>query len=113
MTIYEVNLIINPDIADDYAVWLNDHIRQILAIDGFLSAEWFVVESSGEALEWTVHYRLRDRASLERYFAEHAARMRADGINRFGDGFTATRRIMELHEGFDADWRDNGADKEQ
>jgi hypothetical protein len=98
MTIYEVNLTINSDIADDYDAWLGDHIRQILAIDGFLSAEWFVVESSSKAREWTVQYRLRDRASLERYFTEHAAQMRADGVDRFGDGFSATRRIMELHE---------------
>jgi antibiotic biosynthesis monooxygenase (ABM) superfamily enzyme len=110
MTIYEVNLTINPDIADDYAAWLVEHIRQILSIDGFLSAEWFRVEPSGEAKEWTVQYRLRDRASLERYFAEHAPQMRADGVNRFGDGFSATRRIMELEQQFDADWLDNGTD---
>jgi hypothetical protein len=97
MTIYEVNLTVNSDIAADYAAWLGDHIRQILAIDGFIDATWFEVEAAApDTVQWSVHYRLRDRESLNRYFAEHAERMRADGMERFGGGFTATRRVMEV-----------------
>ena len=42
----------------------------------------------------TVHYRLIDEAALQRYLAEHAPRMREEGMRRFGDAFTATRRVL-------------------
>lgn len=125
MIIYEVNIRILAELAEEYAEWLDDHIRRILEIDGFVSAERFDVEEDEEAraLEqavrqavrldesipaelrdaasvtvetrlFTVHYRLRDRESLERYFEFHAERMRQEGVERFGDSFSATRRVM-------------------
>ena len=36
MIIYEVNLTIDPDSAEEYATWLQPHIAHILEIDGFL-----------------------------------------------------------------------------
>jgi quinol monooxygenase YgiN len=101
MVIYEVNLAVQPDAAHDYAAWLDGHIREILRIDGFLSAEWFQVDDAGDARQWTVQYRLRDRRSLEDYLANHAARMRADGESRFGGRFTATRRVMDMRASFE------------
>jgi hypothetical protein len=100
MTIYEVNLTVDAGIAHDYAAWLDGHIRQILEIDGFLSAEWFEIEGESDRRQWTVQYRLRDRRSLEEYFTEHAEQMRADGTGRFGSSFSATRRILELRMEF-------------
>jgi len=41
-------------------------------------------------------YRLRDAASLADYLREHAPRLRADGVARFGDAFRAERRVLEL-----------------
>lgn len=131
MTIYEVNIRVLPDRAEEYAEWLDDHIRTILEIDGFVSAEWFEVEEDQEAraLEqavrqavrldesipielreaasvsvetrlFAVHYRLRDRQSLENYFTFHAQEMRRDGQERFGDSFSASRRIMQTYRTF-------------
>jgi hypothetical protein len=37
---------------------------------------------------------LRDRAALDDYLREHAPRMRAEGIARFGDRFRAERRVL-------------------
>jgi hypothetical protein len=41
-----------------------------------------------------VHYQLRDDAALAIYFEQHAPRLRADGVARFGDGFRAERRVL-------------------
>jgi hypothetical protein len=41
-----------------------------------------------------VRYRLRDRAALDDYLRDHAPRMRAEGLARFGDAFRAQRRVM-------------------
>jgi len=41
-----------------------------------------------------------DMASLQDYFDHHAAAMRQDGKTRFGENFSATRRV--LHTVFEA-----------
>jgi Domain of unknown function (DUF4286) len=41
-----------------------------------------------------VQYTLVDAAALDGYLREHAPRLRADGVARFGDGFRAHRRIL-------------------
>ena len=44
MVIYEVNLAVDLEIADAYAAWLAPHIDRVLAVPGFVSAEWWAVE---------------------------------------------------------------------
>lgn len=95
MTNYEVNLSVDSEVADDYAAWLGPHIKEILEIDGFLSAEWFEVEGEEAGkMRWCIQYRVQNRTALETYFIEHAERMRGDGLERFGGRFTAERRIL-------------------
>lgn len=103
MIVYEVNIDVAPAVADAYAKWLEQHIAEILALPGFVGATCYrrivdapVLPAERDAvLNWTVHYRLRDRASLAAYLSEHAPRLRAAGIARFGNSFTATRRVLE------------------
>ncbi|MDX1418995.1 MAG: DUF4286 family protein, partial [Rubricoccaceae bacterium] len=75
MVIYEVNLAVDAEIADAYAAWLGPHIGEILALDGFLGADWFEVEPEADTrdgrVRWCVQYRLRDRAALQDYFDRH------------------------------------------
>lgn len=95
MIIYEVNLTVQNSVADEYAEWLKEHIHQILRIDGFIRAEWLEEDGAGaDARHWVVHYHLKDMASLESYFANHAEAMRRDGLERFPGMFTATRRVL-------------------
>ncbi len=97
MIVYEVNLSVDWAIADDYRRWLAEHVREMLALPGFIDAQRFDVLQSpagGERAEFCVQYRLRDAAALDAYLAEHAAAMRADGVTRFGDRFSASRRVL-------------------
>lgn len=97
MIVYEVNLDVRADVYADYRAWLAAHIGEILALPGFVSAEIFDVHDPAPAQgrrALTVYYRVDDRASLDRYFAENAPRLRDDGKRRFGDAFTATRRVL-------------------
>jgi len=93
--IYEVTLHVDDAIAAEYLAWLRAHIGQVLALPGFEEAELAALEEddAGQSA-WCVRYRLRDRAALDAYFRDHAARMRADGTARFGDAFRASRRIL-------------------
>jgi quinol monooxygenase YgiN len=97
MIVYEVNIAVDTAIADAYRSWLQSHVAEMLALPGFTGAEVFeVVVSPPDPAQQSlcVHYRLRDQAALDDYLREHAARMRADGVSRFGDRFRATRRVL-------------------
>ena len=97
MIVYEVNLFVRAEIAGAYREWLDAHVREIVALPGFTGAEVFErrepVAAPGEIALCT-QYRLRDADALEAYLREHAPRLRAEGIARFGDGFRAERRVL-------------------
>jgi hypothetical protein len=80
-----------------FRAWLPVHVQEILALPGFTGARLLEREQppadAGE-VALCVQYELRDAAALEGYFRDHAARMRADGLARFGDGFRAERRVL-------------------
>jgi hypothetical protein len=97
--LYEVNLVIEEAIHAEYRAWLVPHIGEMLAFPGFVSAELLEARDPPAAegtRALTVHYRIVDEASLARYFAEHAPRMREEGMRRFGDACRATRRVLAI-----------------
>ncbi|HVK86944.1 MAG TPA: DUF4286 family protein [Kofleriaceae bacterium] len=95
--IYEVNVDVDAAIAEDYRAWLGPHVAELLTLPGFVDAACFDVVDPAPAdgrVAMCVQYRLRDRAALDGYLRDHAPRMRADGVARFGDRFRATRRVL-------------------
>ena len=112
MLIYEVNLTIDGDVANEYSAWLREHIREILALDGFESAAWFARSDDDNTIpdgdepanprRWTVQYQVSDREALQTYFDKHAERFRQDGLERFEGQFTAERRILDQRRTFHA-----------
>lgn len=97
--IYEVNIEVDAAAHDDYRAWLRDHIAEILALPGFTGAKVFDVlepPPSAGRIGLSVQYALKDREALDDYLREHAPRLRADGVARFGDRFQATRRILRV-----------------
>ena len=97
MVVYEVNLAVDADAAEAYAAWLAPNIDEVLAVPGFLSADWHEVEADGSAdgrRQWVVQYRVESREALEAYLREHAERLRGDGLERFGGRFEASRRVL-------------------
>jgi antibiotic biosynthesis monooxygenase (ABM) superfamily enzyme len=96
MIVYEVRAAVDAEVADAYRAWLDPHVREILAIPGFTGAELLVEDGEAGRRVYCVRYHLADRAALEAYLRDHAPRLRADAQVRFGDRFTATRRVSEL-----------------
>ncbi len=99
--VYEVNIEVDRNIADAYRTWLQDHIAEILALPGFTGARVFDVLEPPAAEGRSglcVQYQLTDEAALEVYLRDHAPRLRADGVARFGGHFRAQRRVLrECH----------------
>lgn len=98
MIAYEVNLFVQRAIEAEFRAWLEDHVREILALPGFTSGQVFErlepAPAEGEFVLCT-HYRLQDEAALAHYLREFAPALRADGLNRFGDRFRAERRVLK------------------
>ncbi len=93
--LYEVNLEIEPAQEQAYRDWMPGHIQDVLATGCFTEARRYVAETApGEPLQWSTHYIAPDRASLERYFKDHAPGLRKHGLDRFGAGFKPSRRIL-------------------
>jgi len=95
--IYEVNLAVDREIAVEYRSWLATHVQEMLALPGFTGARIMeAVQDQADAAEtvFCTQYELADQAALDNYLRVHSARMRADGVNRFGDRFRSTRRVL-------------------
>jgi hypothetical protein len=100
--IYEVNLDVDPGAAAEVAAWLQGHMAEVLACDGFVGAEWLDVDAGADAVvRWSLRYLVRDRPALDAYLAGPAAALRAEGVRRFGGLFTATRRVLRAREVID------------
>jgi hypothetical protein len=95
--VYEVNLVVAADVADAFRAWLSGHVAEILALPGFTGAKvWAVVDPPPPDYErhWCVQYKLRSAKSLEDYLRDHAPRLRAEGVAKFGERFRAARRVL-------------------
>lgn len=107
MIIYEVNLDVKNETADAFKAWLPKHIEQMLQHDGFTHANYYHrlgAEENGDNAHhfFTVQYHLKNREALQHYFDHHAEAMRADGLQRFPDQFSAHRRILYHEQSFEA-----------
>ena len=95
--IYEVNIEVDAAAHDEYRAWLQGHIAEILELPGFTGAKMFDVlepPPSAGRIGLCVQYALKERACLDDYLRDHAPRLRADGVARFGDRFQTTRRVL-------------------
>lgn len=98
MIVYVVELEMEAALRDEYLAWLDGHVREMLALPGFIGAEILIrSEPPPPAGRFIVqaHYRLRDRAAWDDYLTQHAARMREAGVARFGQRVRASRTILE------------------
>jgi len=99
MIVYEIRVCVAAEIAEAYREWLGEHVREILTLPGFQRAE-LLAEDSEAGLVWVVRYHLASRAALADYLRDHAQRLRAEGLARFGERFSATRRVLEMRQEF-------------
>ncbi len=99
--VYEVTLDITADVAPEFDVWLEEHVHAMLALPGFRDARILRPEdpqAAGTSVRRVVQYTLAGRAELDRYVAEYAPRMRADGVTRFGDKLKTSRRVLDVDQ---------------
>ena len=102
MLIYEVNIQVDGEAAEEMAVWMKKHVREMLAFNGFEGAPWYFLDPDEAGRQrWSIHYQVDSWKHLNDYFENHAEAMRQDGLDRFGGKFSADRRILYERERFE------------
>lgn len=99
--IYEVTLEVQPGIIEQFDTWLTGHIQDMLKLPGFEKADMLpapdaVVAPADGWVTRVVQYTVASQADLDAYFRDHAARMRAEGIERFSEKFRASRMVLPV-----------------
>lgn len=105
MLTYEVNLKVQKEVAGAFAQWLPEHVEQVLACEGFVSADWCKTKAHPEVtssrsaeenmVEWTIQYKVRGQKDLELYLEQRAPKMQEEAMEKFGGKFEACRRVLE------------------
>jgi hypothetical protein len=103
MIVYAVTLRVDPAVADEFVEYLRrTHVPDVLATGCFVGHEILRVTDPPDAGDdrgrttYCVQYRVRSRANLDRYLADHAPALRKEVADRFGDKFAASRFVAEV-----------------
>jgi hypothetical protein len=100
--IYEVTSSVDREVVDAFDDWLQEHIREMLRLPGFLKSETFELEDDDqERVRRVTHYYLASEEDLEQYLAGPANAMRQSAIALFADRFEASRRVLRRGGGSD------------
>jgi hypothetical protein len=92
MVVYEVMATVDPRLAPTFERYMRGgHIPDLMASGCFVSAE-FLRDDVG----YEIRYKAADRASLDRYIADHAPRLRAELLEYFPTGVELSRRIFDV-----------------
>ena len=70
MLIYEVNLVIDEPVYQDYLDWLLPHVKEMVSFDGFIDAKLY--KNTEDACALVVCYRVESQQHLEHYYNTYA-----------------------------------------
>jgi quinol monooxygenase YgiN len=93
MVYYEVEMMVEDTIKQDFLLWLSDHMAHMLKIEGFESAELYQKLNEYPS-KMMARYQLKDKASLHNYFEQHATKMRDQLPLEWVDYISFHRRVL-------------------
>ncbi len=94
MILYEVSIVVDNDIYEEYLTWLDDHVQELLKLEGFSKAEiWCDQNQSNQII---CHYHIESEKHYTDYIEIHSPKLRADGTRRFEGKFQIERRAARL-----------------
>lgn len=105
MVTYEVTTIVESRLVEAYERYMREvHIPDLLATGCFHGAA-FTRSAPGR---YRVRYEAPSQADLDRYLADHAARLRDDFASHFPTGITASREVWVAIQSWDTPARATG-----
>ncbi len=95
MIIYEITTTVEPEKIETYEKYMRErHIPDLIATGYFQSAKM----TRSSAGRYRICYELRDKKSLDEYFANDADRLRKDFLDHFPEGVEVSRETWEIIE---------------
>ena len=98
MVTYEITAVVDEHRVNAYEEYMRSrHIPDLMATGCFVSASL----SQSAPTRFRIRYEAPDRATLDRYLAEHAPRLRDHFAGTFPDGVEVTREEWDVVEAWD------------
>ncbi|MCD8402204.1 DUF4286 family protein [Tenacibaculum finnmarkense] len=98
MYIYNVTINIDQSAHQEWLVWIENHIPEVLNTGHFLSAKLtqVLVEEEMGGTTYSVQYTAKTRENLDAYYNNHADELRAASFKKFGDKMLAFRTELQV-----------------
>lgn len=93
MVVYEINIDLDPDIYDDFVLWNQGQMVELIALPGFRKAVVYTQKDTPHSL--SVQYHLTNMDALEHYAVNYVPKLRAEAERRFSGKFKASKRILK------------------
>lgn len=99
MLIYNVTVKVLSSIQEEWLNWLQqEHVPEVLATGCFRKAtiSRLLDIDDAEGPTFSIQYQADTRVDYDRYIEKHAAGMRQQSFDRWGDRFIAFRSLLEV-----------------
>ena len=100
MYIYNVTINIEMSIHEEWLVWIENHIYDVLNTGKFISAKFteILVNEEEEGKTYSIQYTANTKDDLEAYYKEDAEKLKLEGLKKFTDkmlSFTTELRLVK------------------
>ncbi|MDY0780591.1 DUF4286 family protein [Tenacibaculum sp. IB213877] len=98
MYIYNVTINIDNSVHNEWLVWIESHIPEVLATGKFISAKMtqVLVDEEMGGITYSIQYTAKTREDLDEYYQHHADKLRNDGFIKFADKMVAFRTELKV-----------------
>ena len=98
MYIYNVTVNVDESIHDEWLVWIEKHIPEVLATGHFISAKMtqVLVEEEMGGMTYSIQYSIKTREDLDKYYKLSAEKLRDDGAKKFAEKMLAFRTELKV-----------------
>ena len=102
MYIYNVTINIDDSVHDEWLIWMESHIPEVLNTGKFISAKFteVLVEEERGGKTYSVQYTANSKEDVEAYYKEDADELRIEALKKFGDKMLAFRTELKLIKEF-------------
>ena len=102
MYIYNVTINIDDSVHDEWLIWMESHIPEVLNTGKFISAKFteVLVEEEMGGKTYSVQYTANSKEDVEAYYKEDADELRIEALKKFGDKMLAFRTELKLIKEF-------------
>ena len=102
MYIYNVTINIDDSVHDEWLIWMESHIPEVLNTGKFISAKFteVLVEEEMGGKTYSVQYTANSKEDVEAYYKEDADELRIEALKKFGDKMLAFRTELNLIKEF-------------